>query len=156
MHDAGTVVDMMEQSAPASDAEIIELVLGGDADAFETIVERHEERVVGVVARHVPREEVEAVAHDVFVRAYLSLATYEGRGGFAGWLSRIALRACSDFWRERYRRRERVESSLSEEERRWMDRAASDRSAAFLEERESARHASTLLDRALGRLSPAA
>mgnify|MGYP001100848515 CR=1 FL=1 len=35
-----------------------------------------------------------------------------------------------------------------------MDRAASDRSAAFLEERESARHASALLDRALGRLSP--
>jgi len=152
--DAGTVVRMREQSAARSDAEIVDLVRDGDVDAFETLVERYEDRVFGIVARHVPPRDAGEVAHDAFVRAYLALSSYAGTGDFAGWLARIAVRACSDYWRGRYRRREREESALSDEERRWLEEAASDRSIVAIERGESARHASELLDRALSRLSP--
>jgi RNA polymerase sigma-70 factor (ECF subfamily) len=145
---------MRQQSAARSDAEIVDLVRGGEVDAFETLVERYENRVFGIVARHVPRDDAEEVAHEAFVRAYLSLSSFAGTGDFAGWLSRIASRACSDYWRERYRRRERSDSALGDEERRWMDEAAAGRSIALLEREESVRHASELLERALARLSP--
>ncbi len=151
---ASNVLRMKKESLVRSDAEIIELVAGGDVDAFELLVERHEDAVFAIAARHVPREDVEEVAHEAFVRAYLSLSSYRGRGNFAGWLSRIATRACYDYWRERYRRRDREESALGDEERRWMDVAASERSMALLDRAESARHARELLDRALSRLSP--
>ena len=154
MFDAGTVIPMREQAAVRSDAEIVDLVRGGDVDVFETLVERYENRVFGIVARHVPPRDAEEVAHDAFVRAYLALASYAGKGDFAGWLTRIAARACSDYWRGRYRLREREESALSDEERRWLEEAASERSINAIERGESARHASELLERALSRLSP--
>ncbi len=145
---------MRESTVRRDDSEIIARVTGGDVDAFELLVERHRGRVFEIVSRSVPREEVDVVAHEAFVRAYLSLRSYRGAGDFAGWLAKIAARTCYDFWRERYRRRERVESALGEEELRWIDEAAAERSTAALDRIESAAHARALLDRALSRLSP--
>ena len=88
------------------DAELIRDVCGGDVDVFENLVVRHGQAVSSVVARHVPHNEVEAVSHDVWLRAFKSLHTYSGRAQFKTWLSRIAARECYDYWRRRYRSRE--------------------------------------------------
>lgn len=154
MLDTATVARMRGNSAARSDAEIIDLVSSGNVDAFEAIVERYEDRVFAHVSRRVPAADAGEVAHEVFVRAYLSLPSYAGKGDFAAWLSRIAARACSDYWRERYRSRERSESSLGGEERRWLDEAAAGRSLESIERAESARHAHEVLERALSLLSP--
>jgi RNA polymerase sigma-70 factor (ECF subfamily) len=108
----------------ASDAEIIDLVLGGDVDAYEVLVKRHTPVAGRIVAGKVPREDAAEVVHEVFVRAYRSLATYQGRSPFDHWLSRIAVRCCHDFWRERYRRREVPISSLSDETQDWLERVS--------------------------------
>lgn len=103
-----------------SDADIIARVLAGDVDVFGTLIDRYTPAVWRIVAAKVPRQEAPEVVHDVFVRAFRSLPGFSGRHPFGNWLSRIAVRACHDFWRERYRRREVTVSSLSDETRDWL------------------------------------
>ena len=135
------------------DAEIVERVLQGDVDGFECLVERYQTRVFGIAARRVPRRDVEEVAHEAFIRAYTSLARFEGRGDFGAWLSKIAVRACHDYWREVYGRREQPMSDLGEAQLTAMARLASDRSSRALDESVSADEARSLLAWALNRLS---
>jgi RNA polymerase sigma-70 factor (ECF subfamily) len=86
-----------------SDGAMVRRVVAGDVDAFELLVDRHAPRVRRLVARGVPRAAADEVAHNAFVAAYLSLASYVETHPFEHWLVRIALRACSDYWRARGR-----------------------------------------------------
>jgi RNA polymerase sigma-70 factor (ECF subfamily) len=144
---------MREYDSTLSDAEIIERVIRGDVDTFEFLLERHQTRVFGIVATRVPRRDVEEVAHDAFVRAYTSLARFEGRGDFGAWLSKIAVRACHDYWREVYHRREQLMSELSEAQLTSLARLAADRSSRAHGEGASAHEARSLLAWAMGKLS---
>ena len=137
-----------------SDEDIIRRVIGGDIDAFESILVRYKDRVVDIVRKHVPYHEVEETAHDVFVRAYQSLATFKKRSRFEHWVSAIAVRACYDFWRKRYRSRELPMSSLSEEHQGWLEGVMQDRSDRSFDDRVSQEKAKELLAWALDRLSP--
>lgn len=137
-----------------SDEDIIRRVIGGDIDAFESILLRYKDHVVDIVRKHVPYHEVEETAHDVFVRAYQSLATFKERSRFEHWLSAIAVRACYDFWRKRYRSRELPMSSLSEEHQKWLEGVMQDRSDRSFDDRVSQEKAKELLEWALDRLSP--
>jgi len=145
---------MRERDSTLRDEEIVARVLEGDVDAFRFLIDRHQARVFGIIGRRVPRHDLEEVAHDAFVRAYTSLPTYERRGDFGSWLSKIAVRACHDHWRERYRRREHPMSELSEEQLRSLARAASDASSRAHSEGTAMRDARTLLSRAMAELSP--
>ena len=137
-----------------SDAEIVRRVIEGDINAFESLLVRYKGHVLEVVKKHVPYNEVEETAHDVFVRAYLSLPTFEKRSSFKQWLSTIAVRACHDFWRKRYRSREVPMSSLAEEHQEWLEKVVSNRSGQSFDDRNSQKKARELLDWALDRLSP--
>jgi RNA polymerase sigma-70 factor (ECF subfamily) len=107
-----------------SDAGIIRQVLDGEVNAYEELVKRHTPLAGRIVAGKVPREDAAEVVHEVFVRAYRSLATFDGRSPFDHWLSRIAVRSCHDYWRERYRRREVPISSLTDDTRDWLERVS--------------------------------
>ena len=144
---------MREYDSTLSDAEIVERVIRGDVDTFECLLERHQTRVFGIVATRVPRRDVEEVAHDAFVRAYASLARFEGRGDFGAWLSKIAVRACHDYWREIYHRREQAMSDLTEAQLASLARLVADRSSRAHGEGASAREARSLLAWAMGKLS---
>ena len=98
-----------------SDADVIREILGGDVDAFEVLINRHQDYVCGIVTKKVPRDRVEEVAHETFVRAYRSLKTFRAKTPFKHWLARIAVRSCYDFWRDHYRRRETPISSIRED-----------------------------------------
>ena len=74
------------------DEEIIPRILAGEIDLFEELITRYKQHVSRIVAGHVRRDMVEEVAHDAFVRAYVSLSTYSFRVPFEHWLARIALR----------------------------------------------------------------
>jgi RNA polymerase sigma-70 factor (ECF subfamily) len=144
---------MREYDSTLSDAELVERVIQGDVDTFECLLERYQSRVFGIVATRVPRRDLEEVAHDAFVRAYTSLASFEGRGEFVAWLSKIALRACHDYWREVYHRREQPLSDLSEAQLTSLARLAADRSNRAHGEGASANEARSLLAWAMGKLS---
>ncbi len=88
----------------ADDLAIVRAVLGGDRDAFRTLVERESASVIRACQRILgDLHEAEDVAQEAFVIAYRSLGTWRGDGPFGAWLSRIAVR---DAIRRAKRRRE--------------------------------------------------
>jgi RNA polymerase sigma-70 factor (ECF subfamily) len=138
-----------------SDAEIVRRVLAGEVNAFEYLVRRYQHLVLATVKRHAPFDYVEDIVQDVYLRAYRSLPGFNKTDRFAHWLSVIAVRACYDFWRERYKSRELPMSSLTEEHQAWLEAAISDQSSARRREQDLQKEAREMLDWALGKLSAA-
>ena len=146
---------MQNQTDATSDTEIIRHVISGDVNAFETLVKRYQSHVFSIVGRHVPKDMADDVAHDVFVRAYSGLAGFAEKSGFKSWLSGIAIRACYDFWRKKYRMREVTVSQLTDTHREWLENSISNESAEAFDESGRQSEALEILDWALGRLSAA-
>jgi len=86
------VNDKVQQQLELGDAEVIARVLAGETALYEIIMRRYNERLYRV-ARAILRDDGEAedVMQDAYVRAYKSLAQFEGRSAFATWLTRIAV-----------------------------------------------------------------
>ena len=103
--------------------------------------------------KHVPYEQIEETAHDVFVRAYRSLPTFKNKSPFKNWLSSIAVRTCYDFWRKQYRSRELPMSSLSEKQQHWLETTISDQSSRSFYEQGVQQEAKDVLGWALSTLS---
>ncbi len=79
------------------DAALVALVRGGDREAAEELLVRHELAVHRTCAHLLPRgEDVEGAVQETFVRALRGLGRFSGRGSFAGWLVSIALNLCRD------------------------------------------------------------
>ena len=108
---------MDDKTVHPDDSVIVAQVLRGDVNAFESLLVRHKALVLKIVSKHVPHQEVEETAQDVFVRAFQSLSSFEGRAGFDRWLSSIAVRTCYDYWRRAYRSREVPLTMLTEKHR---------------------------------------
>jgi RNA polymerase sigma-70 factor, ECF subfamily len=64
---------------------------------------------------------VEEAAQEVFLKAYTQLGSFEGRGSFEGWLTRIATNTCLNMIRGAKRRPELTVSDLTEDETTWLD-----------------------------------
>jgi len=80
-----------------SDDRLVELARNGDGEAFRRLVERHQDRIVGVTLRLLKnRDEALEAAQDVFVKAWRALPRFEQRARVATWLHRIALNVCYD------------------------------------------------------------
>jgi RNA polymerase sigma-70 factor (ECF subfamily) len=78
------------EEAAARDLELMLLVKAGDLAAFEQLVEIHQHRVVGTVAKMLSDDtEAEDVAQQVFVRVWRSAARYEPTAKFTTWLFTI-------------------------------------------------------------------
>lgn len=144
---------MQQIANTESDAAIVQQIIDGDADAFETLMKRYEQPVLGILKRHLPYSQVEETAQDVFVRAYQSLPGFKQSGSFRSWLSAIAVRTCYDFWRKHYRNREMPLSTLTEAQADWVERTLSDASGSSHEDLGRQQEAREVLDEALGRLS---
>src|SRR5277367_6343911 len=78
--------------AKPSDRELVEQARGGDAQAFGTLVRRHQRRIFRL-AYHLVRSgaEAEDVTQETFVRAYQALDRFDGRSEPFTWLYRIAV-----------------------------------------------------------------
>jgi RNA polymerase sigma-70 factor (ECF subfamily) len=109
-----------------SDLDIVRRVRSGQVDDFEILLRRYSAQVFKSVGRRVPVGDVPSVAQDVFVSAFRSLETYEGRQPFGHWLMRIALRRCCDYWRARGRDREATGPDGEEDLSDWMERVSRD------------------------------
>jgi RNA polymerase sigma-70 factor, ECF subfamily len=135
---------------PPADEELIARAQAGDQLAFEGLVERYQAQVARIVGRKVPWQDAPEVAQEVFIKAFVSLPNYRPLKPLGHWLSTLAVRACHDYWRAHYRRREVPLSALATEAGRQREPvdavAAQDPYAAY--------EAWELLDWALGHLSP--
>ena len=144
---------MQQIANTETDAAIVQQVIDGNTNAFETLMKRYEQPVLGILKRHLPYNQVEETAQDVFVRAYQSLPGFKQSGSFRHWLSSIAVRTCYDFWRKHYRNREMPLSTLTEAQADWLEKTLSNTSGSTYEELGRQKEAREVLDDALGRLS---
>ncbi|MFH0779003.1 MAG: sigma-70 family RNA polymerase sigma factor [Candidatus Eisenbacteria bacterium] len=88
------------------DETVVQAVQDGQKEAFAGLVERHKESVYGTLMRLTGDPQVaEELAHETFVRAYQSLASFRGEARFGTWLIRIAINLARDHLRERRRDR---------------------------------------------------
>lgn len=124
----------------------------GDDNAFEEIVRRHSARVFQVISRFFrSRSQVEDMAQEVFLKAYTELSSYEGRGSFEGWLSRIATNTCLNELRTKKRHPESLVSDLTEDENSWLENLPA---AVSVESPERNVIIADLTEKVLSRLSP--
>jgi len=88
----------------------------GDGDAYAFLVERYQRRVFNLVYRMVGRrEEIEEIAQEIFVKAFLAAAGYHFDAQFGTWLMRIAINHCYDHLRKRRASRLTYFSEMSPE-----------------------------------------
>lgn len=84
---------------------IIERVLGGDINAFESLVAEYEKNVYNLALKMTQNESDAAdMAQEAFIKAYNSLASFRGDSKFSVWLYRIVSNVCLDFLRKQKRR----------------------------------------------------
>jgi len=103
--------DAPEESA-TRDLELMLRVKTGDLAAFEELVETHQHRVVGTVAKMLGDDvEAEDVAQQVFIRVWRSAARYEPTAKFTTWLFTITRNLV---FNELRRRKRHATSSLDE------------------------------------------
>jgi RNA polymerase sigma-70 factor (ECF subfamily) len=85
------------------DPQLVQLVLDGDTEAFNDLVERHQSRAYNLCVRMLGDSDAAAdVAQDAFISAYKHLPSL--RGEFRPWLMRIVANGCRDVLRSQKRR----------------------------------------------------
>jgi RNA polymerase sigma-70 factor (ECF subfamily) len=75
------------------DDEIVRRVVAGERELFELLLRRYNQRIyraVRAILRN--RDDAEDVMQQAYVNAYRHLGQFEGRSGFATWLTKIAMR----------------------------------------------------------------
>lgn len=135
------------------DAEVVRQVVAGDVDGFEHLLNKYQDHVLKILKKHLPYDQIEETAQDVFIRVYQSLSTFKGKSSFKHWLSTIAVRSCHDFWRKHYKSRELPMSSLSERHQAWLEGAIAAKSSESFDEKDFQEEAREILDWAMDRLS---
>src|SRR5256885_2780318 len=77
---------------PWTDEQVIARVLAGDAQLFELLMRRHNERLYRAV-RSILRDETETedAMQAAYLHAYQHLRDFAARSSFATWLTRIAI-----------------------------------------------------------------
>lgn len=87
------------------EAAIVRKVLGGDTNAFETLVLEYEKNVYNIALRMTGNSEDAAdMTQEAFIKAYNSLQSFRGDSKFSVWLYRIVSNVCLDFLRSKNRR----------------------------------------------------
>jgi RNA polymerase sigma-70 factor (ECF subfamily) len=75
----------------SSDEELVARAKGGDRAAFQALFMAHRGQTSRLLARLVPRNEIEDVAQEVFLQVYRSLDAFRGDARFSTWLYRLTL-----------------------------------------------------------------
>lgn len=96
---------MDAQGWPA-DGELVEQCRNGKAEAFQTLVERYQDRVYNTAYRMIGFEEdARDIVQDAFLKAYQNLDRFRGESGFYTWVFRIAVNLCLSHRRKAQRLR---------------------------------------------------
>lgn len=88
----------------ASDEALVALAAGGDDRAFETLVERYQDRVYRLACRLTSETEAPDVLQETFLQVYRNLSAFRGASRAGTWIYRIATNACLMHRRTRARK----------------------------------------------------
>ena len=151
---AGSGPDPQESGADY-ERRLVRLAQSGDTAAYECLVRIHQPRLLAVVGGILRRNpDVEDVAQQVLVKAYLSLKRFDLRSAFGTWLYKIAVNECWDYFRKKKVRRLVYEADLSEEQLRQIEVVPAHTGGASRSREDASSRAQQrqLLDRLLGEL----
>jgi RNA polymerase sigma-70 factor (ECF subfamily) len=111
--DRGEFVPSVEVSTTAgsgktalpTDELLVVRTQAGDVEAFEHLVERHEQTLSSIARRFVRDEhDVQEIIQDVFITTWRRLSGFEGRAQLSSWLYRVTVNASLMHLRARARR----------------------------------------------------
>ena len=89
------------------DVRLMLQVRDGNAAAFESLVEKYQARLVGILGHMTSnRDQAEDLAQEVFMRVYRARETYTPGARFSTWLFTIANNVASNAIRKKSRRKE--------------------------------------------------
>lgn len=101
----GTKPDAARAEPVPADAELVRHARGGDIEAFNELVRRHQERVYATVyhmtANH---EDANDLAQETFIKAWHALGAFKGESSFFTWVYRIAVNKTLNFLKQRRNR----------------------------------------------------
>jgi RNA polymerase sigma factor (sigma-70 family) len=102
-------------SRTSDDAQLVELSLRGDTQAFGSIVERHQSLVCGLAYSACGNVHVsEDLAQETFIIAWQQLRTLREKANLRGWLCGIARHVINNFLRRQQRTPTAMSSELHE------------------------------------------
>jgi RNA polymerase sigma-70 factor, ECF subfamily len=120
--------------------QLIENAKEGNAAAFNQVVLAYRKRILGTISRLIGRpEDVEDVAHEVFVRLYYSLDQLRSPEVFEPWLYRLTVNASYDYLRRIKRRHESRMADMTEAQVVMADSAAGGRRSEEDEQKSEVR-----------------
>lgn len=119
-------VPLSRRSRVDEERELVRLAQNGTESAFEELVRRHQHRVFGLVNSILRRrEDVEDVAQQVFLKAFLAIKRFDLRAAFSTWLYKITVNECWDYLRKKKVRPLTYESDMSQEQVSRLDQIVS-------------------------------
>jgi RNA polymerase sigma-70 factor (ECF subfamily) len=87
------------------DVELIQRYLAGDIDAFNELMDAHEDRVFAICLRMLQdREAALDATQDTFLTVFRKADRYKAQAAFSTWLYRVAVNTCYDHMRRRKRK----------------------------------------------------
>jgi RNA polymerase sigma-70 factor (ECF subfamily) len=133
----------------AADSDLISRAAGGDASAFQTLVERHRSMVYRVAYQFSGNHhDAEDISQEVFIKVYRSLDRFRHDSQLSSWMYRIVMNACID-----HRRRQSPANAASSEEAEHAMLNAPEESPGP-EDRAYAAEIGEVLEAEIGRLPP--
>jgi RNA polymerase sigma-70 factor (ECF subfamily) len=104
--------------APDNDAALVLSSQKGDMAAFESLVVRHQKRMLNVAFRLIgDYDEACEVVQDAFVSAYKNIRTFRGEAKFTTWLTTITMNFSRNRLKQMSSRQSHVSYSLDEPRR---------------------------------------
>lgn len=92
----------MERFGSWDDARLVARAQGGDTEAFEVLLRRHEHRAYAVAVRVLGnRVEADDAVQEAYVIAWRRLGSFRGESSFSTWLYRVVVNACLDATKRR-------------------------------------------------------
>lgn len=91
------------QTQPKSDQELLQMYFAGNAAAFETLIERHKDKVYTAIFLKVRDTHLaEDIFQETFIKALdtLRAGKYNEEGKFLPWIMRIGFNLCIDHFRK--------------------------------------------------------
>ena len=86
--------------------ELVSLLKAGDIEAFRSLVEQHQNRVLNICFGFFKnRQDAEDTAQEVFIEVHRSIADFRGGSKLSTWIYRIAVTKSLDLIRKKNRKR---------------------------------------------------
>jgi len=100
----------IREESPAANATVDDRVLvrqaqGGDYTAFDTLVQKYQERVYATIYHMTSNhEDANDLTQDTFIKAFQALKTFKGGSSFYTWVYRIGVNKTINFLKQRKNR----------------------------------------------------